>query len=151
MLSTLSPQSISIIKSTAELVTANDSKITKRMFEILFSKYPHIENLFADMQEDQYMKLAEILSAYAINIEKIEKLRPALLVIAQKHVDLNIDPVHYPMIGMVLMQAMEETLGKEASIEFMDAWREAYQVIGNILIDMEKALYEERALKTKVL
>ena len=121
------------------------------MFEILFSKYPHIENLFADMQEDQYMKLAEILSAYAINIEKIEKLRPALLVIAQKHVDLNIDPVHYPMIGMVLMQAMEETLGKEASIEFMDAWREAYQVIGNILIDMEKALYEERALKTKVL
>jgi len=139
---TLSLQSITIIKSTAELVTSNDIKITKRMYEILFSKYPHVKNLFKNAPEDQYMKLAEILSVYAVNIDKIDRLKPALEVIAKAHVEAKIQPAHYPMIGMVLLQAMEETLGEKATLEFMDAWREAYQVIGNILINMEKALYK---------
>ena len=139
---TLSPQTVKIIKSTAELVTSNDTKITKRMYEILFSKYPNVKELFKNAPEDQYMKLAEILSVYAVNIDKIERLKPALQAIADAHVIAEIKPVHYPMIGMVLLQAMEETLGDRATLEFMDAWREAYQVIGNILMNMEKALYK---------
>jgi len=141
----LSPQSISIIKSTAELVTANDIKISKRMYEILFSKYPHVKDLFKNSPEAQYMKLAEILSLYAVNIDKIERLKPALDVIANVHVNADIKPAHYAMIGMVLMDSMEEILGDKATLEFMDAWREAYQVIGNILMNLEKALYLKRA------
>ena len=144
MKTTLSLESINIIKSTAELVTSNDTKITKRMYEILFSKYPHVKKIFANAPEDQYMRLAEIISAYAVNIDKIERLKPALQVIAKIHVSSEIKSGHYPMIGMVLMQAMEETLGERASVAFMDAWREAYQVISKILIEMEKGLYQSR-------
>jgi len=141
----LSPQSISIIKSTAELVTSNDTEISKRMYEILFLKYPHTKDLFKNSSEAQYMKLAEILSLYAVNIDKIERLKPALEVIANVHISSGVKPSHYTMIGMVLMEAMEEVLGDKATLEFMDAWREAYQVIGNILINLEKALYLKRA------
>ena len=142
MKTTLSLESIKIIKSTAELVTSNDTKITKRMYDILFSKYPHVKKVFANAPEDQYMRLAEIISAYAVNIDKIERLKPALQVIAKIHVSSNIKAGHYPMIGMVLLQAMEEVLGSRASVEFMDAWREAYKYISDVLISMEKEMYE---------
>jgi len=139
----LSKNSIEIIKATAEYITSRDTDITQAMYKILFSKYPNVQILFANAPKNQYMRLAEILSAYAVNIEKIDRLKPALLVIAKKHVEVGIKPVHYPMIGMVLMQAIEETLQAKATIEFMDAWREAFQVIANILIEMERELYEK--------
>ncbi len=143
MQTSLSKNSIEIIKSTAEYITSRDTDITQAMYKILFSKYPNVQILFANAPKNQYMRLAEILSAYAVNIEKIDRLRPALFVIAKRHVEVGIKPVHYPMIGMVLMQAIEETLQNQATIEFMDAWREAFQVIANILIEMERELYEK--------
>ncbi len=147
MKTTLSPQALLIVKSSATLITQNDTKISTRMYEILFSKYPKVKKLFENAPANQYMKLAEILSAYAANIDRIERLKPALLVIAKAHVRLNIQPAQYPMIGMVLMQAIEETLGEKATPEFMDAWREAYKYISYILIEMERELYEQRKQK----
>ncbi len=143
----LSLRAIQIVKSSAELITLNDTKITTRMYEILFSKYPKVKIIFKDAPQDQYMKLAEIISAYAVNIDILEKLEPALMVIAKAHVRLNIQPAQYPMIGMVLMQAMEEVLGEKATPEFMDAWREAYKSISYVLIEMEKELYLQRRQK----
>lgn len=137
---TISFKSEKIIKSTAHLVTKNDIEISKKMYEILFEKYPNLESLFSNAPENQYMKLAEILSAYAINIDKLDRFGPALQVIAQTHANSGVKSIHFPMVEMALIQAMEEILGEKASVEFLDAWREAYQVIGNILIKMEEEL-----------
>jgi len=138
---TLSQNSIDIIKNSAELITANDIAITQRMYELLFIKYPNLQELFKNAPDNQYMKLAEALSAYAINIEKLDVLKPALAVIARVHVKVNIKPSHYPVIGMVLMQAIEDILGERASIELIDAWREAYKHISFVLIEIEKEMY----------
>jgi len=139
----LSQKSIDIIKESAELITANDTRITTRMYELLFSKYPHVKELFVNAPQDQYMKLAESLSAYAVNIDRLHILKPGLEVIAMAHVEVNIRPGHYPMVGMALMEAIEDTLGKRASVEFLDAWREAYKHISDVLIDIEEKLYLE--------
>jgi len=138
----LSSQSINIIKNSAELITSNDTKITSRMYEILFLKYPHVQTLFKNAPADQYMRLAEILSAYAVNIDKLERLKPALMVIASTHVGVGIKAAHYPMIGMVLMQAIEDVLGEKATLMFMDAWREAYQIVASTLIKLEEEIYK---------
>ena len=139
----LSQKHIDIIKESAELITANDLEITSKMYEILFYKYPHLEMLFENAPDNQFMKLAEALSAYAINIDKIDKLTPALELIATKHVEVNIRPGHYSMVGMALIEAIEEVLGKKAPIGFIDAWREVYKYLSDILIEMENELYKE--------
>ena len=141
MKNTLSQTSIDIIKGSAELITANNIAITKRMYQLLFSKYPNLREYFKDAPEDQYMRLAEALSAYAINIEKLHILKPALSVIARTHVKVNIKPSQYPVIGMVLMQAIEEVLDDKAEIALIDAWREAYQHISSVLIEIEEEMY----------
>ena len=141
MQNTLSQKSIDIIKASAELITANDIAITQRMYQLLFSKYPNFKIFFKDAPQNQYMRLAEALSAYAINIEKLHILRPALALIARTHVKVKIKPSQYPIIGMVLMQAIEDVLGERAEIALIDAWREAYKHISWVLIEMEKEMY----------
>lgn len=135
---TLSDTTLNIISSSAELITSNDVKISKRMYEVLFSKFPKIKKLFSNAPEDQYMRLAEALSIYAVNIKKIEILKPALAVIVKRHATVNIKEHHYPMVGIALMQAIEDVLGEKATIEILDAWREAYQFLAHILMNMDK-------------
>ena len=142
MVKPLSQKTIQIIKNTAELITTNDTLITKKMYSILFQKYPHFKIFFKDAPENQYMKLADALSSYAVNVEKLHILRPALSSIAKEHVRVSIKPSHYPIIGMALIQAIEEVLGDSASLELIDAWREAYKHIGDVLIEIEKEMYE---------
>ena len=42
----LSPETIHILKSTAPVVKTEGTKITSRMYEIMFSKYPDVRNMF---------------------------------------------------------------------------------------------------------
>jgi len=140
----LSAKTIEIIKNSAYLVTSNDILITKRMYQIMFSKYPHFEKQFKNTPEDQYMKLAEAISAYAMNIEKIERLKPALRIIARIHVKRNVLPSQYFKVGGVLLEAMEDVLGDRATLEFIDAWREVYNYVARILIEMESGFYRKK-------
>lgn len=147
MQASLSKSSVDIIKESASLVTSNDREITLRMYEILFEKYPQLRKLFADAPKDQYMKLAQAVSAYAVNIDKIHILMPALNVIAVAHVRKEIKPAHYPLVGRAFIEAMEEVLHSEASLEFIDAWREAFQYLSDILIGLEEELYKKEEVK----
>ena len=139
----ISQKSVDIIQKSANYITSNDTKISARMYEILFEKYPKLKVLFANSSNDQHMKLANAISSYAVNIDRIHVLFPALEVIAIAHARENIKPQHYPLVGMAFIQAIEDVLGDNASLELLDAWREVYQYIAEILIEMEAKLYSE--------
>ena len=136
----LSNRDISIIKDSALLITRNDTEIAKRMYEILFSKYPSIKSLFQNVGIGQHKKLATALSSYAVNIDKLDLLRPALFEIAKVHVARKIENRYYPMIGLCLIQAIEDILHTDATPEFIDAWREAYKTVAQALMDIENEM-----------
>jgi len=142
----LSEKSIETIVATSNMVTTHSSEITTEMYKIMFEKYPHVKELFKDQPENQYMILAEALSLFAVNIDKIEKLTPALEVIARKHVQTNVKRGHYPFVGSSLLIAMETVLEEKATIAFIDAWTEAYKFLSEILIEMEDKMYKELAV-----
>lgn len=50
--------------------------------------------------------LADSVLAFAKNLNNLETLTPALELIAQKHVALNIHREHYPIVGRNLLAAM---------------------------------------------
>ena len=137
----LSEETVNIINSSAELLATRSTDITTRMYEILFSKYPQLKELFKDQPENQYMILADALSLFAVNIAQLDTLEPALNKIARTHVKVNVKPIHYPMVGMSLLEAMRDVLGDEVPIAFYDAWREVYKYLGLVLVDMEEKLY----------
>lgn len=137
----LSPKTQEICKATAPVIEEHGEAITSRMYEILFENYPETRPLFGEAPEDQHKKLASAIAAYAANIDNLDALGKAVEVMAKRHVKTKVKPEHYPMVGVSLLQAIKDVLGDAATDDVIDAWKEAYFYLGDILIAREKELY----------
>ncbi|MBN2815525.1 MAG: hypothetical protein JXQ67_02495 [Campylobacterales bacterium] len=140
----LSTETIKSIKETTPLVQKNAEKITTRMYKILFSDYPQTKELFANAEKDQHKKLAGAIAAFASNIDNLEVLFPAVQKMAQTHVSTKVLPIHYPMVGDSLIRAISDTLGDAFTTEYKEAWIEAYNFLGDILMKREQELYAQK-------
>lgn len=138
----LSEKTREICKGTAPLLVEYGEAITSKMYEHLFTNYPETKALFGDAPEDQNQKLAGAIIAYAANIDKLHVLSSAVDSMAKRHAKLNVKPEHYPMVGESLLQAIKDVLGPVASDDIIEAWKEAYFFLGDILIAREKELYD---------
>ena len=137
----LSEKTIKIVKATAAPVAANSEAITSRMYEILFTNHPELKELFKDVNPDQHKKLAGAVSAYAANIDNLSVLLKAVEKMAQTHVSSAVKPEHYPLVGVSSLQAVKDVLGDAATNDVIEAWKEAYFFLADILIAREKEIY----------
>ncbi|QOP42614.1 hypothetical protein FJR45_01030 [Sulfurimonas sediminis] len=140
----LSQETVTAVKKTIPLVGKNAEKITTRMYEILFSKYPETKPLFANAQSDQHKKLAGAIAAFAANIDNLDALSAAVEKMANTHVQTKVKPEHYPMVADALITAMGDVLGDDFTDEYKQAWVEAYTFLANILMQREKELYSQQ-------
>jgi nitric oxide dioxygenase len=137
-----------IIKSTAPVIKEHGEAITTAMYEIMFAKYPEAKALFKNAEPDQYKKLANMVYAYAANIDNLDSLQSGIEKVAQIHVDTNVLPKHYPWVGESLLAAIKKVLGEAATPEILNAWEEAYGFLANVFIAREKELYDEKLAKS---
>ncbi len=83
---------------------------------------------------------------YARHIDELEKLGGLVAQIINKHVALNVQPEHYPIVGKCLLESIREVLGEEIATDaVIDAWAAAYQQLADLLIGLEENLYSEHA------
>lgn len=132
-----------IIKATAPVLKDKGEEITTAMYAILFERNPELKELFKDADPDQYKKLAQAVYAYAANIDNLSLLGKGIETMAQAHVKTNIKPEHYPLVGGALLSAIKEVLGDAATDEVLEAWKEAYFFLADVLIKREEQLYAE--------
>ena len=137
----LSDTTVNIIKASSGPVVINSELIALRMYDILFSKHPELKPMFADADPQQHKKVAAIVSAFAMNIDNPGTLAESLEEITQSHVRTLVKPEHYPMVGEALLQAIRDVFANESSSELIEAWREAYGYLADVLIAREKELY----------
>lgn len=75
--------------------------------------------------------------------DQLETILPAVKQIAQKHRSLAVKAEHYPIVGEHLLGAIKEVLQDSATEEILQAWGEAYGVIADVFISIEKEMYDE--------
>lgn len=141
----LNEKTIDIVKSTVPVLKENGLEITKTFYRIMFENNPEVKSMFnMDKQEsgEQPKALAMTVLAAAQNIDNLEVLLPAVKKIGQVHVNKNVGPEHYPIVGKNLLLAIKEVLGDKATDEVINAWAEAYEVIAKVFINVEKEIYE---------
>lgn len=143
--STISQQTIDIVKNTAPVLKKHGKTITSRMYEIMFDRYPEVKEQFdmsAQANGTQPAKLASAVYAYATHIDNLEALKTAVDKIAHRHVATNVLPNQYPIVGECLLQAIQDVLGDAATKEVMTAWTEAYQALAEVFINREQEIYQ---------
>ncbi len=94
--------------------------ITTRMYEIMFTNYPDAKKLFANAPKNQNKVLVRAIIAYAENIDNLSALSGAIEKIALRHIETDIQAIHYPWVIESLLQAMSDVLGATDAVK--KAW-----------------------------
>ena len=136
-----------IITATVPILEQGGEALTRHFYLSLFRDYPHVTPLFnqANQQDgNQQRALANAVLMYAKNIDKLEGLGPLVSTIVNKHVSLQIQPEHYPVVGASLLKAIREVLGEEIATDaVIEAWGAAYGQLASILIGAEETAYQQ--------
>ncbi|MEK4750890.1 NO-inducible flavohemoprotein [Niallia sp. FSL W8-0177] len=146
----LSQKTIDIIKSTVPVLQVHGTQITTVFYKNMFAAHPELLNIFNHANQArgrQQTALANTVLAAAQNIDQLETIIPVVKQIAHKHRSLMVKAEHYPIVGEFLLKAIKEVLGDAATDEIIQAWADAYGVIAQVFIDIEKEMYEESASK----
>ncbi|KAE8952857.1 hypothetical protein PR003_g34196, partial [Phytophthora rubi] len=147
-----SDTTIVILKATAPVVKEHGTEITSNMYRIMFSEFPEVKNLFnmshhrvagatkggaAPGVSRQASALANAVIGFAANCDRLTNLGDAVPRMVHKHVSLDIRAEHYPIVGGCLLRAIKIVLGDAATDEIIDAWKEAYWFLADLLIQAE--------------
>jgi len=147
-MTTLSEQTIAVVKATIPALEAHGERITLAMYRRIFEN-PAIRDLFNHSHQgengSQPRALTAAILAYARNIENPAALLPVVERIAQKHAGLQVRRDQYPHVAEALFAAIKEVLGDAATEEILTAWGEAYWFLANVLIGREDTIYREQA------
>jgi len=141
----LSEKTKEVVKSTYSVLQEHGVAITTRMYERLFDEYPEIKAFFANTREGQAARLANAILAYCKNIDDLDALQASVEAIAKKHINVKVQPEHYPIVGQVLLSAMKDVLGDTANEQVLSAWKEAYSFLADVFIQKEKELYNQNS------
>lgn len=142
----LSQETRTIIKSTAPVLAEHGTAITTEFYRSMFASHPELLNVFNHANQAkgrQQTALANTVYAAAVHIDNLEAILPSVVQIAHKHVSLGIVPEQYPIVGEFLLKAIKTVLGDAATPEIIQAWAEAYGVIADVFISVEKGMYDQ--------
>jgi nitric oxide dioxygenase len=143
----LSLATLSVVRATAPALAEHAQSITKQFYQLMLTEHPELWAYFNPAHQQsgrQSMALANAIVAYATHIENLAVLLPAVELIAQKHCSLGVQPEHYPIVGKYLLRAIRDVLGDAATDDVLTAWGEAYQLLADVLIEREAAIYNEQ-------
>lgn len=138
-----------IVKSTVPLLESGGEALTTHFYKILLAEHPEVRPFFNQANQasgEQPRALANGVLMYARHIDKLEALGGLVSQIINKHVSLQIEPAHYPVVGGCLLRAIREVLGADiATDEVLAAWGAAYGQLADILIGAEEKVYAANA------
>ena len=138
-----------IVKSTVPLLETGGEALTTHFYRLMLTESTEVQPLFNSVHQKtgaQPRALAHSVLMYAKHIDDLSGLGDLPVQIIHKHVSLQVQPEHYPIVGSFLLRAIREVLGADvATDEVIDAWAAAYGQLADILIGAEKATYEANA------
>ncbi len=127
---------IELLETSFEAITPCGDAFVTAFYERLFTRFPQVRAFFAstDMKE-QRKKLLGALTLVIQNLRKPEVLTSALKGLGQRHVAYGVRPEHYPIVGAILLETFADFLGERWTLEYHDAWAQAYEAVSMIMLE----------------
>ncbi|TLD19584.1 hypothetical protein PspLS_09589 [Pyricularia sp. CBS 133598] len=135
----VSAAKMAIIHATAPLLKENAMKITMSFYHSMKDIYPELIARFAK----QPRQLSTAILAYCELLDNPPMLMKGVERIAQIHVNAEITPDLYRIVGKGFIEAVGQVLGDQCTQDILDAWDDAFRVLSNVLIAREKQIYAQ--------
>ena len=121
------------MKSSFELILLEGDSVIVRFYERLFDTAPHLRKLFSEDVERQARMFLQSLKVIVNSLSSMERAAPVLNRLGNKHRGYGVATEDYDVVGGVLIETLQETLGEKFADDVRDAWVAAFQLISTIM------------------
>jgi len=132
----LDQQQIELLEETFAKLAPQGEQLVENFYEKLFSRYPQVKPLFANVdQKEQQKKLLSGLVLVINNIRKPEALGPALTSMGKRHQQYGVVAEQYPLVADTMLEVMGELAGDLWTDDVKRAWTNALNTVATAMLD----------------
>lgn len=130
------PDTLSLLESSFAKIQPKAIAFSHSFYQHLFEIHPELEAMFAEVSPElQEKKLVASLALIVENLHNPQALSQALQGLGAHHLTKGTEAAHYPLVGQALLQALQEHLGDDWTLEVAQAWLEAYKLISDMMLE----------------
>jgi hemoglobin-like flavoprotein len=131
----MTPQQISLVRSTFEMVEPIAAQAATMFYNNLFAADPALRHLFRGDMAQQGERLMSMIGAAVGLLERPHALLPVLRSLGARHAGYGVRDEHYASVGGALLKTLEQGLGEAFTPEAHDAWAALYGVVSRTMIE----------------
>lgn len=131
-----------VLRSSFELVVTRSPSLTKRFYEIFFTRFPEVRPMFGASparQAHQEKMLTDALVAVLDHVEDAPWLTRTLFSLGERHVGYGVRDEMYGWVGECLLATLSEVAGAAWTGEVEKAWTDAFGAIVSLMLDGARA------------
>src|SRR5262245_53769092 len=118
-----------LLKESWSLVEEHQDKVAGYFYARIFLSHPDLRDLFPVHMDVQRSRLLNAIVTAVQTLGDPEKFDQYLRDLGRDHRKFHVEPKHYEVVGGALIEAMRRYAGEQWSVEFDQAWADAYTAI----------------------
>lgn len=123
-----------LLKESWTLVEEQQDKVAGYFYARVFLAAPQLRDLFPVQMDVQRARLLGAIVTAVQSLDDPDRFDEHLRSLGRDHRKFHVHPDHYEVVGAALLEALRTFAGQAWSIEYDQAWRDAYDVIARKMI-----------------
>ena len=130
----VTPRQVAIVQETFQAIVPVADLVAKKFYNRLFELDDTLRPMFPEDMAPQRAKLIKTLSVAIERLDKIEELLPEIEALGRRHVDYDVKPEQYDIVGEALLGTLERGLGASWNDDVADAWGSVYGALAKTML-----------------
>ncbi|MEV1286647.1 globin domain-containing protein [Micromonospora sp. NPDC049679] len=123
-----------LLKESWTLVEEQQDKVAGYFYARMFLSNPHLRDLFPVQMDVQRARLLGAIVTAVQTVGDPERFDEYLRALGRDHRKFHVAPEHYDVVRDALLEAFRTFAGEQWSIEYDQAWIDAYDMIARKMI-----------------
>jgi len=118
-----------LLKESWTLVEEQQDKVAGYFYARMFLSHPELRDLFPIQMDVQRARLLGAIVTAVQTLEDPERFDDYLNGLGRDHRKFHVTPEHYDVVGRALLESLRAFAGEQWSLEYDQAWADAYAII----------------------
>lgn len=141
----MTPAQIRLVRNSYAKIEPVAAKVGGIFYDKLFAMAPATRRLFSEdmsVQHEKFMSvvkelvslhLRSLISLPVTLLQNSEAALPAIHTLGARHVHWGVQPAHFDLMRVALMDTLTEVLGHDFTPELREAWEAAFDLMANVM------------------
>lgn len=130
----MSTDIVTPIRESFDLIAPQADALVSVFYQKLFEDHPQLRAMFPIDMGEQKKKLLAAVGLVVKNVDKLDRIEPALKEMGTRHNAYGTLDAHYPIVRDTMLAAMAQVAGDAWNETYHDAWEAGLNAVAGIMV-----------------